>query len=395
MAKKQANFDVIISGAGPAGLSAGILCARSGMSVLVCEKAAKPGPLPRAETVYDNPLFDRLIRPGFMKSIGLYETNGRRFNSPGARKVLDLRLTNGRKSIIFEWADLIGGLYGSAKKAGVAFKFRTEVAAPVMEGGACRGVELASGKKLFARTVLACDGHSSRLGRLAGIPYEKMNSPIIKNIVSNFRSDYDGFEYFFIGAGELPYARELPPLVVFVFPRGDGRCETGLYIPAGPAIRAGIIPDNLDRNRLLDTWQSMKKSYPRFSDIMKGTRDDLLAVMGIPAGRLHGTPAMVPGLLFLGDTIGFLEASGVSGVITSMQNALFASEFLQRNRGSAWDAALAEKYNLEFRTHPVFWHVKKRYAATALFNRIVFSGFRTAEHINRHWWFVRLAYKFK
>ena len=395
MAKKTSSFDVIISGAGPAGLSAGILCAEKGMSVLVCEKAKKPGPLPRAETVYDHPLFDRLVRPGFMKSIGLYETNGRRFNSPGARKVLDIALTGGRKSIIFEWSDLIDGLYGRAKRAGVSFKFKAEVTKPVVTDGVCRGVELSDGTVLSASTVLACDGHTSRLGRLAGIPYDRMNSLIVKNIVSNFRSDYAGFEYFFIGHNELEYAGDFPPAIVFVFPRGGGRCETGLYIPAGPSLRAGIIPGQLNRNRMLETWHTMKKEYPRLSKLMAGTKDDLEMVMEIPSGGLHRSATMTPGLVFLGDTIGFLEASGVSGIITSMENALFASEFIGRHRGAPWDARLMDRYNREFTKSPVFRYVRKRYFLTNLFNRIVFSSFRTAEGINRHWWFVDLAYKFK
>lgn len=395
VAKQTVTYDVIISGAGPAGLSAAILCAEKGMSVLVCEKAKKPGPLPRAETVYDHPLFDRLIRPGFMKSIGLYETKGRRFNSPGARKVLDIKLTGGRNSIIFEWSDLIDGLYGRAKSAGAKFKFKAEVTNPLIVDGVCGGVELSDGTRLHARTVLACDGHSSRLGRLAGIPYDRMNTPIIKNIISNFKSDYEGFEYFFIGQGELEYARDLPPVVVFVFPRGDGRCETGLYMPAGPALRTGVNPDQMNRDRLLGIWHRLKKEYPRLSKLMEGTRDDFEMVMGIPAGGLHRSAATFPGLVFLGDAIGFLEASGVSGIITSMENALFASEFLERNRGASWNADLMERYNREFSKSPVFRRVKKRYALTNLFNSIVFSRFRTAEGINRHWWFVDLAYKFK
>ena len=389
------QFDIIISGAGPAGLSASILCAEMGMSVLVCERGKQPGPLPRAETVYDHPLFDRLIRPGFMKSIGLYETPKRRFNSPGVRKVLDITLTGGRTSIIFDWADLIDALYKSAKRAGVKFRFNAEVEKPVITDGVCTGVELAFGEDLHSNTVLACDGHSSKLGRLSGIPYDSMNTMIVKNIVSGFRGDYDGFEYFFIGGGALPYARELPPAIVFVFPRGDGRCETGLYMPAGPSIKMGFKPDEWNRRQMIDVWHGLKKCYPRLSSLLEGTSDDLEMVMEIPSGGLHRKSVMTPGLVFLGDTIGFIEASGVSGIITCMENALFASEFLGRHRNTSWDENLLEHYNREFSENSVCRQVRKRYMLTNFFNTMVFSRFRTERGINRNWWFVDLAYKFK
>ena len=395
MKRKSERYDVIISGAGPAGLSAGILCARKGMSVLVCEKGKKPGPLPRAETVYDHPIFDLLIRPGFMKSIGLYETAKRRFNSPGARKVLDITLTGGRTSIIFDWPDLIDALYKSAQSAGVRFRLNTEVVKPVVTGGVCGGVELSNGEKLHSSTVLACDGHASKLGRLAGIPYGLMNTLIVKNIVSGFRGDYDGFEYFFTGGGELPDAREFPPAIVFVFPRGDGRCETGLYMPAGPSLKSGFTPDDGNKKRMLEVWHGLKKGYPRLSSLLKGTSDELEMVMEIPSGGLHRKAVMTPGLIFLGDTIGFLEASGVSGIITSMENAFFASEFMEHHRDAPWDAELMGVYNREFSKSRVFRQVRKRYLLTNIFNSIVFSRFRTAKGINRHWWFVDLAYKFK
>jgi len=395
MKTKNDRYDVIISGAGPTGLSAAILCAEKGMSVLVCEKAGKPGPLPRAETVYDNPLFDRLISPGFIKSISLYETGKRRFNSPGAKKKLDIILTGGRKSHIFEWSRLIDGLYDRARRAGAEFRFNAETEAPLVYEGTCRGLMLADGTTISGRTVLACDGNSSKLARLSGIPLDRMNSLIVKNIVSNFKSEYDGFEYFFIGRGELTFAPDFPPAIVFVFPRGDGRCETGLFIPPVPALKAGFPAERLRSMPLVGIWHSIKREYPRLSSLMTGTEDELEKVMEIPIASLHKKSSVTPGLLFLGDTIGFLEASGVSGVITSMENALFAAEFLEKYRGAPWSSWLSNRYNREFARNAVFRHVNKRYAATNFFNAVVFSRLGTASKINRHWWFVRLAYKFK
>ncbi len=389
------EFDVLISGAGPAGLSAGILCAEEGMNVIICEKAEKPGPRPRAETVYDHPLFDRLIEPGFMKKIALYETSGRKFNSPGARKSFSINLSKGRVSCVFEWDDLIEGYYRRAREAGVTFLFNTEVIEPLMEGDVCKGVILADGRRLRGKTTLACDGHTSRLGRFAGIDYERINSIIIKSVVKNFESNYPGFEYFFIAHDELEYAPGFPPIVGFVFPRGNGMAETGLYIPSGAAYKIdprGLAVDYDDVSRV---WQKVKESYPGLSDIMAGTEVVHEEVTGIPVGALHEEAVMVPGLIFAGDTIGFLEATGASGIVTAMENAAFIHVFLKEKCDREWDAALKDEFNDAFRKSETFCYVKKRYAMTDFFFGTVFARFRTAKKINRHWWFVKMVYKLK
>lgn len=391
----QKKYDVIISGAGPAGLTAAIFAAKRGLSVLVCEKGKIPGPRPRAETVYDHPIFDEALEKGFITKIGLYATSKRKFNSPGAKKTLMIALTGKRESHVFEWRKLINALEKKAKSVGATLRMSSEVIAPVVSDGICTGVMLKSGDAIFGRTVLGCDGHDSSLGRYAGVTYEAMNTLIAKNIISNFHSDYDGFEYFFIGAGELPYAKEFPALVAFVFPRGNGQCETGLFLPPGPAFTHGMIPSHIKPQRFLEIWHEVKSTYPRLCSLMKPAKNMYESVEYIPVGKLHQPSAPIPGLILLGDAIGFLEASGVSGIITSMENARFAVDFIVRHGNPPWSEWLAEKYTAEFSHSPLFRMVKKRYAMTSLFNNIVFAGMKTAECINRHWWFIRLAYKFK
>ena len=393
--KQKKVYDVIISGAGPAGLTAAIFCAKHGLSVLVCEKGKKAGPQPRAETVYDNQIFDQTLGNGFIPQIGLYATAKRKFNSPGMKKSLAIALSGNRMSHVFEWRDLITALEKKAKSFGAVLRISSEVEEPLIVDGTCIGVMLANGEALYGRTILACDGNTSKLGRYAGVSYEAMNTLIVKNIVSNFHSDYDGFEYFFIGAGELAGAREFSALVAFVFPRGNGQCETGLYLPPGPAFKQGITPSLIDKYRFLEIWHEVKTTYPRISSLMKPTKNLYESVEYIPVGKLHSPSSPIPGLILVGDAIGFLEASGVSGIITSMQNAHFAADFISRHGNPPWSAWLMKKYNREFEHTELFRTVKKRYAMTALFNTIVFSGFKTAEGINRHWWFVKAAYKFK
>ena len=55
-------YDVIIVGAGPAGLTAGIYAARAGMSALILERIFAGGQIARAHIVENYPGFPRAFR---------------------------------------------------------------------------------------------------------------------------------------------------------------------------------------------------------------------------------------------------------------------------------------------------------------------------------------------
>ncbi|MCX7678875.1 MAG: NAD(P)/FAD-dependent oxidoreductase [Spirochaetes bacterium] len=386
------KYDVLISGAGPTGLTAAILSARSGLSVLVCEKGNVCGPRPRAETVYNHSIFEKVLGGNAIPQMSHYATAKRKFNSPQLKNSFEIELPPDRTSYVFEWCKFISSLEKKAKSLGVEFTMNTEMVAPIMENDVCIGALSRDGKKFFARTVLACDGHSSQLGKYVGIPYEKMNSIIVKNIVSGCKDTYDGFEYFFIGMDEL---NAFVPIVAFVFPRGNNKFETGIYLPAHSTFKLGIIPSKLDNSQLLALWHLLKRSYPRLSVIMKGTKNHYESVETVPSGMLFKRPSPVPGLILLGDAIGFLDPTGVSGIITSMENARFALEFINRHRHAPWSWWLAEKYNREFSKFSLFKSLSMRYTITKFFNTIVFAKLKTADRINKFWWLIKLAYRFK
>ena len=57
----KTNFDVIVVGAGPAGLSAAYFCSKKNKTVLILEKNEIPGKYPRGETLHDDPVLDELL----------------------------------------------------------------------------------------------------------------------------------------------------------------------------------------------------------------------------------------------------------------------------------------------------------------------------------------------
>lgn len=388
------KYDVIISGAGPSGLTAAILCAQNGQSVLVCEKGNKCGPRPRAETVYNHSIFDCVLEKNFIPHIGHYATSKRKYNSPGAKKSFEIEMNPDRTSYVFEWNDLIYALEQKAKSFGVKFLMNTETIAPIIDNDICIGVITKTGHKLFSKTVIACDGHSSNLGKFAGVPYEQMNTFIVKTIVSKCNTDYDGFEYFFIAADEMP-KNILLPAVAFIFPRQNKIFETGIYFPPITKKNLTNTASKFDKTKILELWHQLKLCYPRLSDIMKGSKTLYEAVETVPSGMLFDRAAPIPGLILIGDSIGFLEPSGVSGIITSMENARFAVAFINRFGSPPWSMWLAEKYNNEFSQLSIYKYLKRRHRMTALFNSIVFKTLKTAANINKYWWFVKFAYQFK
>ncbi len=76
----EKTYDVLISGAGPAGLTAAIACARWGLKTLIVERENTPGKYPRGETIHDHPILDEFLGEGFIHEIALHTAGGRNFN---------------------------------------------------------------------------------------------------------------------------------------------------------------------------------------------------------------------------------------------------------------------------------------------------------------------------
>ncbi|PKK85643.1 MAG: hypothetical protein CVT48_04575 [Thermoplasmata archaeon HGW-Thermoplasmata-1] len=382
-------WDILISGSGPSGLAAGIAAARRGMTVCICEKAAHPGPMPRGETVHDHPIFTELLGEGFMESISLHATEKRRYNSPCSLKQLDF--VRSTPSIVFRWEEFICRLYENALGADVTFRFGCKVVSGLIgEDGVCRGVELSPGGRIYARTVLACDGHGSSLGRQSGVCYGHINLPTVKRLASGFNGDYPGFEFFFITQGMLDYAPRFPPAVIFVFPRESGHCETGMTVFTRVAESLCKKCDIPSREETLRVWKRLVLDYPRFSELMKGTKIELEYYTELPNAKLHEPPMAIPGLALIGDSAGFIEASGGSGISSSLQEAAICAEFLSQADAPAWDEPLVQRFNKHMTDSGIYRHIRKVYRLIGIFQQLFFGIVRTAKGVNRNWWLLKL-----
>ncbi len=361
------KYDILICGAGPAGLSSAIFATRKGMKVLVLEKHGETGVFPRGETMRPDPIQSELLGHDFMDSISFNRTPLRRYWSPGALRKFELERKE--SSYIFHWKDLTEGLRAVAQKEGAEIRFNKEVVSSIMTGGVCTGLKLADSSELYATTIIAADGHKSVL--TSGIDYERINCPIAKRICHGVRSDYDGMEYFFITPGSVE--KDFPAAVAFIFPRGNGNAEVGFSIIAGglsPKQRKNMPADE----RMLPFLQKLFDGYPVFSERVGSATFSFEGYSKIPMGGLHDRGMEVPGLVLSGDTIGMVEASGGCGIVPSMKNARFIIDFLEKEKPGQWNSELMKKYNDEFTQSDIYKMIAGKYRKLLPLMRLGFGS---------------------
>ena len=394
---REANYDIVIVGAGPSGLSSAIFAARAGFKVLVVEKGKQAAPDPRGETLHEKPICTELLGEGFMKSLALNETAGRCYNSPNCKK--NFYIGRSSPSIVFEWRKFIDRLVEVAEREGVEIRTNSEVLEAIIDDGICKGVTYRNGEgkinKVFSPLVLGCDGAPSTLGRQFGFGYENTVCPMVKCLLkhANYKNKY--FEYFFISHGSVPKMDDFPPGSAYIFPRDKDNAEVGLMIFTEAAKKIGIaMPDD---ETIMRAWENLKAYYPKFSEIFDGSEIVYEHLTNIPSAGLLEPAIPVPGLILMGDSVGFVEASGSSGLIADMTIAKFwitlmKEKSISRSR-EMWSEANIRSYLDLYHKNDMYKHIAKVYKYIRKSKIFLFGKKKNAKSINRRWWLVKLAYK--
>ena len=176
------QYDVIIVGAGPAGLSAARTTARLGFKTLVLERLPEVGQTAHPCNAILAPM------PGFLKgrrllgdlfypqldlliplSLVVGYARFHRFISPGGYQV-EAAMARGDSSPVaaIDRAGLLRLLAGQAEEAGAELRFGVEVTDLVRDRNSVLGVRISTGD-IRAPIVLAAEGSSRRLSRIAGL----------------------------------------------------------------------------------------------------------------------------------------------------------------------------------------------------------------------------------
>jgi len=389
-------FDFVIVGAGPAGLTDSIVAAREGFKVVVIEKGEQAGPKPRGEGMGHYSIVDDILGKDFLPSIGIKSNGDRVWHSPG-----NLQITTTYKEYphyFFEWREFIDRFVEKAKEVGVDILLKSEVIEPIEKNEVCIGLKYKDASnninEIYGKAILDCSGYAGVIGRYYDIPYdEEINCPIIKCLVSEANIEIEktpGLQFFFIGNGDLTYSPNFPPSVAYVFPLENKRLEVGLMLRMAqvPQMKTVIVPDDKE---ILKVWDNLKKNYPGFSEFFKAAKIDYEEVTVLPNARMVNNFVPRPGIVLIGDSAGFVNPFGSSGLYYSMEMAkLWVTNIAtsMRKHENIWSAENIEEYKTSFEKLNVYKEVKGLYNLIGAFEYKIFNRLRTAEKINKKWEYI-------
>jgi len=395
--KKNDFYNFIIVGAGTAGLTAAIVAAKKGYSVVVLEKGATAGPKPRGESMAHYPLLDEILGKGYLQSIAEVKPSHRVYHSPGDIQPVG-KIDLGVPYYFFEWRTLIDHMVEIAKKHGVIFLFNCEVHQPIEEENICKGVKYqnSSGKiqDVFGNVVLACDGYSSTIGSYYNVDYSKINCPIVKFLGNNAHINIDKVsspQFYFVNNGVLDYAPNFPPSVAYIFPIGGKKIEAGLMLRMTKAfsMKSVKIPNEED---IMTVWRNLKSSYPGFNEFFEGIKIEYEELTVMPnAGLVKNFILGNGGAILIGDSAGFIDANGSSGLYFGMKMAQVWVDLISQSlidNQYDWSSENRKYLTKQFKKSKIYKTVNTSYKLIGIFEWLIFKKLRTGNRINRFWKFI-------
>ena len=405
--KKSRNYDFVIVGAGPAGLTAGILAARKGFKAVILEKGEIAGPKPRGEGMGHYPIVDIILGQNFLPSIGIKSNGGRVWHSP--RNLQTTTTYREYDHYFFEWRKFIDRFVDIAIELGVDILLKAEVTEPIERGGFIIGLKFKDKNgdfnEIYGNSILDCSGYSGAIGRHYGVPYDEViNCPIIKCLISKANIDISetpDLQFYFIGNGDLEYSPNFPQSVAYVFPLEKKRAEVGLMLRMAqvPQMKTVKKPDH---DEIMMVWENLKKDYPGFSEFFKEAKIDYEELTYIPNAKMVEDFIPFPGVVLIGDSAGFINPFGSSGLYYSMENADFWIENISKKMNKIsdsnmnpndyheylWSSENIEDYLKSFKEFDVYKQVKSMYNLIGAFEYKIFNRLRTSDKINKKWDYV-------
>ncbi|MBV6702541.1 geranylgeranyl reductase family protein [Kitasatospora aureofaciens] len=326
-ARTEDCADVIVVGAGPAGSTAAYHLARTGLDVLLLEKAAFP-----REKVCGDGLTPRAVKQLTDLGIDVSESAGWLHNR-------GLRLVAGRRTMEFDWpelsafpgyglvrrrADFDELLARRAAAAGARLIERANVAGPLVDDrtGRITGVTARLGDdrrpvSYHAPVVVAADGNSTRLS-LAMKRYRRTDRAMgvaYRTYFTTPRHEDRYLEAWLDLRDPTDPAHRLLPGYAWVFGMGDGTANVGL----GVLDTAGI---DLDWRDLLRRWcDALPPGYGYTPD---GVTEPIRG-SALPMG-LNRQPHYADGLLLVGDAGGTVSPGTGEGIAYAMESGRYAAE---------------------------------------------------------------------
>ncbi len=349
------DVEILVIGAGPAGLGTGLGALERGARVLLVDKQKSVGDTIKGETIHFNPQMEALLGKGFLNRNTIAVTNRRRYYSPTDSRWIDRVIHD--PNLIFEWPGFMADMTAVAEAKGLEIMFSTEVIDLIVENGRIAGARIKQGSKvreIRAQAVVGADGTEGITSQKLGIGREKIDCPILKLRVE--RMDYPDIrlEYFtHIHEGD-------PPSVGYIFPSGEGRADIGLLIFKPNTPRGIPIPD---ASTIDDFLEGFIKKHPVFRQRMTGIKETYRLFTIIPMGGFIDRFVAAPGVVMVGDSAGQVEAKGGSGIASSFlighhMGKILASAVKGR---MDWSKRDMNRMEAQIKTHPIYAKVASYY----------------------------------
>ena len=315
-------LDLLVVGAGPAGIAAGIQARRLGLDALVVDKAT----FPRDKTCGDG------LTTGALRQLDALGFDVRTLPSwvavtdtvlvsPSGREVEVPLPPDGAYAGVVPRAELDAALVDHARSIEVEVREGVAVTAlrtAVHDGGPTVAVTLAAsngegGEEIEARFVVAADGHWSPVRRLLGIDDPDLGS-------------WHAFRQYFTGVDDrrlwVLFEEDLLPGYAWVFPVGDGRANVGFGVLRTPSGSKGGGPSG---KALAAQWRGLA-DRPSLRRALGPRAEPEGTVRAWPIPAAYDRDRLTRGrVLFVGDAANVVDPMTGEGIAQALESGMLAA----------------------------------------------------------------------
>jgi geranylgeranyl reductase family protein len=325
-------LDVLVVGAGPGGIAAGIEARRLGLDVVVVDKAT----FPRDKTCGDG------LTTGALRELDALRFDVRGLPSwvavtdtvlvsPSGREVEVPLPPDGAYAGVVPRAELDAALVHHARSLGVDVREGAGVVAlrdHADQDDDAVTVTLTDGTKFRARFVVAADGHYSPVRRMVG------------DARADDLGSWHAFRQYFTGVDDrrlwVLFEEDFLPGYAWVFPVGDGRANVGFGV-----LRTADTPNG---KALAAQWRGLA-DRPSLRRALGPRAEPEGSVRAWPIPAAYDRDRLTRGrVLFVGDAASVVDPMTGEGIAQALESGMLAARAVAESRDGHDASEVAARY---------------------------------------------------